>query len=168
MHGKLNVYVRSRNCCKLEPCGYPPTRIFVRDCCGNLVATADIPAGQAHAEIEVPPGCYVVDGDDSARCCPMLETIAVVGCGQTVCVNLIKGYHGLAWRFRLAFHKRAREIKIPEEEIVKVRELIQRTVEPIPLEEREYISEEEFEERMKITADEYEDILRDTKPLIVG
>lgn len=89
---KLNIWVRDENCkiLKLEVEG--GDWVDVRNCRGELVKHVPIPLGEAHVEIEVPPGCYILGG----RICEMPkfneiidQTMVIVGCNQELCVNLI-------------------------------------------------------------------------------
>lgn len=70
--------------------------VSVMDCSGNLIKDRlPVPVGeQAHLEIEIPPGCYIVQGHVCGETVNPVngetnKAIVMVGCNQEVCVNLI-------------------------------------------------------------------------------
>jgi hypothetical protein len=89
---KLNIWVRDETCkvLNLEVEGFD--WVDVKSCQGELIKRVYLPLGEAHVEIEVPPGCYILGGN----ICEMPkfnetidQTMVIVGCGQELCVNLI-------------------------------------------------------------------------------
>jgi hypothetical protein len=95
---KLSVWFRFENC---GP--FPNLRnvegfdwVKVWDCTGNLIAAKTVPLGpQAHVEIEIPPGCYIVQGHVCGeRTDPPIndytnKAMVSVGCDEVKCVNLM-------------------------------------------------------------------------------
>jgi hypothetical protein len=93
---KLNVWIRDEKC-KPFKWGPSPTWNFleVRYCDGELFTKVDpVPVGKANVEVEVPPGCYIVQ----AHVCVhdklnineyTTKAIVRACCGQEVCVDLI-------------------------------------------------------------------------------
>jgi hypothetical protein len=65
--------------------------VRIETCTGDFIKKVTIPAGQAHVEIEVPPGCYRVSGHVCERGTNEYTDTAMVmaGCNQKLCVNLI-------------------------------------------------------------------------------
>lgn len=89
---KLNIWLRDEKCrpYKIQtPLG---DRIFINNCMGERVKLVpDIPVGEAHVEVEVPPGCYVVQGHvcEHGTNDYTDKAIVIAGCNQELCVNLI-------------------------------------------------------------------------------
>ena len=89
---KLNIWLRDERCKpfkiqRQDGLDY----VTVMNCAGEVVQTADVPVGEAHIELKVPPGCYVIQGH---VCEPGINTftdkaIVIAGCGQELCVDLI-------------------------------------------------------------------------------
>lgn len=93
---KLNVWIRDENCRVVVNKTETPQWdwVEVRNCMGDLVKHVDLGVGEAHVEIEVLPGCYVVQG----HICMQPEAtfngdtdkaMVVAGCNQELCVDLI-------------------------------------------------------------------------------
>lgn len=80
---RINVWIRNpKNCNVLTVKGVA----FVRVCCGEVTNKVDIVDG--HADItDLPPGCYVVGAEFEGG--KAKETMVIVNCGDTACVNLI-------------------------------------------------------------------------------
>ena len=112
--GKINVWIREPDDCTVYPLeGYA----WAQPCCvKNEEAFYSAKLENGHAMLEVPPGCYIVDGGWTPGCCGTAkETMVIVSCEQTVCVNLIRDYAGDLSVKRLAsIMNHAREAKIPE------------------------------------------------------
>lgn len=81
---RINVWIRDpKNCNVLRVNG----KAWVRSCCGRETKDAELVDG--HADItDLPPGCYVVYAEFEGGIAK--ETMVVVNCGDTACVNLIK------------------------------------------------------------------------------
>ncbi len=117
---KLNVWFRDEQCrpFKIQRPGLD--YVIISNCIGEEVQRADVPVGKAHIEMEVPPGCYVVHGH---VCEPGIndftdKAIAIVGCGQEVCVNLIvPKVRTCVVRGLNAFIREARLLNIPQPDI---------------------------------------------------
>jgi hypothetical protein len=105
--------------------------VEVRNCMGELLeinpgSTAptrvEVPVGEAHVEVEVPPGCYVVQGH---VCEPDRnindftdKAIVMAGCNQELCVDLIVPYvRTCASRDLHPFVREALRANLPENDI---------------------------------------------------
>ena len=93
---RLNVWLRDENLSviinKLEKPQWD--WVEVRNGMRELVKRVDLPVGETHVEIEVPPGCYEVQGHVCLW--PLLalnnfsdKAVVVVGNNEELCVNLI-------------------------------------------------------------------------------
>jgi hypothetical protein len=93
---RLNVWIRDENCKVLKNAVSDPMLdwVGVYDCMGNEIAKATIPAGDAHLEIAVPPGCYIVKGHicqwPEGKINNSTDRVMVMACcGDVLCVDLI-------------------------------------------------------------------------------
>jgi hypothetical protein len=97
-NAKLDIWLRDEKCrpypilaSSFEAHDY----VIVKNCMGeNVTPKIPIPEKSAHVEVEVPPGCYIIEGnvcENDARGYRNGDTdraIVIVGCGQVECVNL--------------------------------------------------------------------------------
>lgn len=129
-YGIINVWIREPNDCSVsEMRGIA----WARPCC-NTEELYQKPLENGHAELEVPPGCYIVDAGWPPGCCGRAkETVVIVRCNETVCVNLIREYAGDPYASLVPLMTHAEEANIPKEEIDKfvgILEKIGKTVPP--------------------------------------
>jgi hypothetical protein len=130
---KLNVWFRDEKC---RPYYNKVNTIWdwvtVENCTGeSIIFQHPVPVGQAHVELEVPPGCYVVKGHVCGEADHINEAthwaIAIVGCGQEACVNLI--LPGVGTCVAQALHPIVQELvlqRVPDVEIARTSQLLMR------------------------------------------
>jgi hypothetical protein len=93
---RVNVWFRDEKC---RPY-YNKTNVpgwdwvTVTNCMGDVVVDKHpVPVNKANVELELPPGCYIVQGHVCGEEPGVNEftdkAIVIVGCGQEECVNLI-------------------------------------------------------------------------------
>jgi hypothetical protein len=123
---KLNVWIRDENCRVVVNKTQSPQWdwVEVKNCMQTLVKHVDLQVGEAHVEIEVPPGCYVVQG----HICMFPEVnfnnytdkaMVVAGCNQELCVDLIIPLVGTCvLRDLHPFIREALQARVPNPDIV--------------------------------------------------
>lgn len=117
---RLNIWLRSEECrpFKIQRPGLD--YVVVRNCMGDEVKRVDVPVGESHVEVEVPPGCYIAQGH---VCEPGIndytdKAMVMVGCNQELCVNLIvPKVRTCARRDLNAFVREARLARVQENDI---------------------------------------------------
>ena len=127
----LNVWLRDEKCRPFK-IDYPSERwdyVRIENCHGDFVKKVTMPAGQAHVEIEVPPGCYRVSGHVCERGTNEYTDTAMViaGCNQKLCVNLIvPSVETCAHNLAVALAAAATLADIPVTDIVTTTQTIMR------------------------------------------
>lgn len=164
-YGRINVWVRERDtCCVADMDGFAWVK-----CCCDQDKMIDTKLKNGHAELRVPPGTYIVDASWRPGCCgEAKETIAVVGCGETVCVNLIREWAGDPIPRIIAFSAHAKDAglsKAQREDLVKSLTAIANSV---PKEKIRYYSEAELKLKREVSDQEHKDILREYKKTLTG
>ena len=165
-YGKINIWVREPDDCTVsEMNGYA----WARPCCSrnrDLIYETTLQMG--HAEIVVPPGCYVVDAAWKPGCCGTAkETIAIVNCGETACVNLIREWGGDPSGIRLAaMMNHAKEAEIPEADLNMVMDLFSKLSKSLPDGKIRRLSEKELELKRSVSDDAHKKILDKLEPVI--
>jgi hypothetical protein len=81
--GKLNVWVRGPNCEVVDR----PGHLHVYNCQGIQVLMTWFEHG--HAEVVVPPGCYIIRAGVVWGNIYTDKTMVIVKCGEESCVNLV-------------------------------------------------------------------------------
>jgi len=81
--GKLNVWVRDKNCNVVDRTGH----LHIYNCQGNQVLVQWFHNG--HAEVTIPPGCYILKAGVLWGNIYTDKTMVVVKCGEEICVNLV-------------------------------------------------------------------------------
>lgn len=128
---KLNIWLRDEECKPVgkKECGY--VNIYhCRDQWTDLELSKPIPDEAANVELEVPPGCYMLQAcvrftESSDDCLFTEKVMVVVGCNQELCVNLIvPQMKTLSLRYVIPFIKEAKLKKIPERDIVAAAQTI--------------------------------------------
>ncbi|MBU1938094.1 hypothetical protein KKG05_11905 [bacterium] len=155
---KLNVWVRS-----IEHPFMPDSRltwwidIFV--CNWKPLEWCDktyyeIPTRCGHIEIDIPPGCYIVQARTASRGHHGYYssiTMVIAGCGETACVNLIPlplSKYGVQYNTALEFQ--AMIGNIPKELAKKALEANKAVIEHLPKDVFQF-EEEDLKEFMKRT-----------------
>ena len=160
-YGLLSVWVREpKNCSVVQSNGY----VWARNCCTwEELHVAELKNG--HAQFKVPPGCYIVDGVIHPGCCGTLkETMVIVKCDETVCVNLLREYRGDPIRSIKTYVAHAREAKIPEEEIEKFVRVLEKIAETAPKGEVRRYTKRELDLIEKVSDEAHKDILEKYRP----
>ena len=163
--GKINVWVREPDDCTVSAMnGYA----WAKPCCSKSNLIYQIALKNGHAEIEVPPGLYIVDAAWNPGCCGTAkETIAIVNCGETACVNLIREWSGDPSGIRLAaLMNHAREAKISEANIKILRETFESLSKKTPEGKIRMLSPKEFEIKLSVSDEVHKKILNEVGPLI--
>jgi len=118
---KLNIWLRDENCRPYKIQTALGDKIWIKNCMGETVEfVPDIPVGTAHVEVEVPPGCYIIQGH---VCEPGVndftdKAMVVVGCNQEQCVNLfVPKVRTCVERDLHPFVREARLVGVPDEDI---------------------------------------------------
>jgi len=83
---KLNIWVRYAKCCAVVD---KPGHLHIYDCCGNTVLEPGWVINHGHAEVQIPPGCYVVVAGMYGGNIYTERAMVIVRCGEDACVNLI-------------------------------------------------------------------------------
>lgn len=122
-YAKLNIWLRDEKCrpYKIQT-ATPGDTISITNCMDGLVEKVVVPVGEAHVEVEVAPGCYIVQG---YVCEPQPigneftdKAMVIAGCNQELCVNLIVPTVRTCVKEGLnAFVRAARFVRVPEHEI---------------------------------------------------
>ncbi len=165
--GKINVWIREPDDCTVsEMDGYA----WARPCCARnnpKIYQAELING--HAEIEVPPGCYIVDASWKPGCCgDAKETVVTVDCGETVCVNLIREWAGEPIRRITSFVNHAIEAKIPKEKIDGIVEILKTIAETVPESKRRYFTDKMFEMKREVSDDAHRKVLAQYESILKG
>jgi hypothetical protein len=81
---KLNIWVRDKNCRVIKRTGH----LHIYNCLGEEVFTGWV-IKDGHAEVEIPPGCYIVRAGMRGGNIYSDRAIAIVRCEDSACINLI-------------------------------------------------------------------------------
>ncbi len=167
--GVINVWIREPDDCSVyEGDG----TAWASPCCNKKkIYQGKIEKG--HAQIEVPPGCYIVDARVWPGCCGSAkETMAIVKCEETVCVNLIREYAGGAIKALPAIiaHARGAKIKgakIPQKDIQTVVDVLEIVANAVPAGKVGTLSAEEYAIIEEVSDDEHKEILNSVRSIVV-
>jgi hypothetical protein len=119
--GRLNIWIRDKHCKVFDARGY----VTIKTCDGKVLEWCGENYGRVwlncgHAEVKVPPGCYIVrarvcyhhNNDDTDR------AMVIVGCDEDACVNLIAPtFHQCVRAVVPPFLRIARELDMPEKDV---------------------------------------------------
>ena len=164
--GKINVWIREPDDCTVSDMnGFA----WAKPCCArnrNLIYQAPLKMG--HAELDVPPGCYIVDAAWTPGCCGTAkETIAIVNCGETACVNLIREWAGDVSGIRLAsMINHAREAKLPEANIRIVMDVFDKVAKTLPEGKVRQLTPNEFEIKKSVSDEAHKKVLSELEGMI--
>ena len=164
---KINVWIREPDDCTVaEMDGFA----WARTCCAsNSKKLYQAKLRNGHAEIEVPPGCYIVDASWRPGCCgDAKETMVIVDCGETVCVNLIREWAGVPIRRLTSLVNHATEANIPREKIDEMVKILVEIANTVPEEKRMYFSEKELSLRREVSDDSHRKILEQYESILRG
>lgn len=163
---KINIWIREPDDCTVSDVnGFA----WAKPCCArnrNLIYQTPIKMG--HAELEVPPGCYIVDAIWVPGCCGTAkETIAIVNCGDTACVNLIREYAGDPTGVRLvSLINHAREAKVPEANIQVLKDVFDKIAKAIPEGKISRLTQKEFDLKRSVSDETHKKILSELEAMI--
>lgn len=82
--GKLNIWVRNTACEVVDRAGH----LHVYNCHGKLILPITW-FQHGHIEVQVPPGCYIVQAGVVYGNIYTDRTMVIVRCGEDICVNLV-------------------------------------------------------------------------------
>jgi hypothetical protein len=128
---KLNVWLKDEECKPIgkKECGY--VNIYhIRDQLADLELSKPVPNDATNVELEVPPGCYILQAcvrfaESTGDCTFTDKMMVVVGCNQDLCINLIvPQIRTLSLRYVIPFIREAKMKKIPDREIVAAAQTI--------------------------------------------
>ena len=162
-YGLLNVWVREpENCSVSDMDGYA----WARPCC-NQRKIYQVELKNGHAEIKVPPGCYIVDAAWRPGCCGTAkETIAIVKCNETVCVNLIREWAGDPRRRYVAFSSHGKAAGLEEKEIGELIAKLEKIAESVPKGKIRSYTEDELTILEKVSDKEHKELLDKYRSLL--
>lgn len=163
-YGTINVWIREPDDCSVaNMSGFA----WAKPCC-NQEIIYDVPLANGHAEIKVPPGCYIVDAGWPPGCCGYAkETVAIVGCNETVCVNLIREWVGDPYRRIIAFSIHGKKAGIPEKDIEILVKNLEKIAGTVPEGKIRKYTEKELAILEKISDKEHKEMLDKHRPLLV-
>ena len=164
--GKINVWIREPDDCTVYPLnGYA----WAQPCCTkNERAFYSAKLEKGHATLEVPPGCYIVDAAMKPGCCGTVkETMVIVNCEQTVCVNLLREYAGdLSVRRIASIMNHAREAKVPEAKIKELTAILVKIADAEPKGKIRALTQNELKLKREISDASHKKILDELAYLI--
>ncbi len=163
-YGKINVWIREPDDCSVADMrGFA----WARACCSQKIVAQE-PLEKGHAELTVPPGCYIVDASWQPGCCGTAkETIAIVTCNETVCVNLIREWAGDPYKSLTAYAVHGKAAGIPEAEIKKLADILEKVGKTVPEGKTRKYSEEELAIIEKVADKEHKEMLNKFRPLLL-
>lgn len=164
-YGLLSVWVREPNDCSVVK---ENGEVVARGCCGDEWHKAKLKEG--HAQFNVPPGCYIVDASLEPGCCgyPVKETMVIVKCNETVCVNLLREYAGDPIRSIIPFAIHGREAGIPDEEIEKLVGILEKIAETVPKGKVKRYTERELALIEKVSDKAHKEVLDKYRSRLLG
>lgn len=119
-------------------------------------------------QIEVPPGCYIVDATWRPGCCGQVkETVVIFDCGEPICANLIREYAGEPVSRLPSLVNHAREADIEEDKITEMISLIEKIAGTVPVEKIRRFSKKEFEIKRGVSDDAHLRTLDQLKSIII-
>lgn len=78
--GEISIWLRNKDCSVAKDVSGV---VSLRTCCGEEMPKQKIENG--HAQLSVPPGCYVVEGETKRGKLPPI--MVIVKCDEAVCLN---------------------------------------------------------------------------------
>lgn len=164
-YGVINVWVREPDDCSISKSMNGIA--WAKPCCDKETIYQESLV-EGHAEIRVPPGCYIVDAGWPPGCCGYAkETVAIVGCNETVCVNLIREYTGDPYRRMVAFSVHGRQAGISEKDIETLMRNMEKIAGTVPEGKVRKYTEKEFDILEKVSDKEHKAILNKYRTLLV-
>lgn len=164
-YGMINVWVRERNdCCVADMNGFAWAQ-----CCSNPENIIETELKSGHAELRVPPGCYIVDASWQPGCCgDAKETIVIVGCGETACVNLIREWAGDPIARITAFAAHGPEAGLSDNQIDDLVATLNKIAKTVPPERLKYYSQKELEIRSRVSDEAHKKNLDKFSSILTG
>jgi hypothetical protein len=83
---KLDIWIRDAKCCSVID---KPGHLHVYNCCGQPVLAPGWVINHGHAEVQIPPGTYIVVAGVLGGNLYTERAMVIVRCGEEACVNLI-------------------------------------------------------------------------------
>ena len=163
-YGLINIWIREPDDCSVSLVkGFA----WARACCSQKIVAHE-PLENGHAELKVPPGCYIVDAMWQPGCCGTAkETIVIVRCNETVCANLIREWAGSPYKSLTAFAAHGAKAGIPEPEIKRLVDLLDKVGKTVPESKVRKYSEEELAIIEKVSDKEHKEILGKFRPILL-
>lgn len=163
-YGLINVWLREPDDCSVSDVkGFA----WALTCCSYQMVAQE-PMEKGHAELRVPPGCYIVDAYWEPGCCGTAkETVAIVGCNETVCVNLIREWVGDPYKSLIAYTIHGKAAGIPEAEIKKLADILEKVGKTAPERKVRKYSEKELEFIERVSDKEHKEVLKKLRPLLL-
>ncbi len=127
--------------------------------------SADLRNG--YAEIEAPPGNYIVTAVTAPGCCGCCPRAQVVFTGEPVYANLIREYSGDIYSRLPSLVNHAREARIDEKKINEMTQLLVKIGKSVPEEKLIRFSKEELELRREVSDESHLETLKQLEPYIM-
>ena len=164
-YGLINIWIREPDgCCISKMNGYAWAK-----CCANQQIVAQTPLRNGHAELKVPPGCYIVDAAYRPGCCGTAkETVAIVNCGQTACVNLIREYAGNPVRSIVAFAAHGPKAGLTKAKVNDLVRSLRAIAKTVPKEKMAFYTDEEIALKRKVSDKTHQALLTRYKKVLTG
>jgi len=165
--GKIYVWIREPDDCSIAKVnGIAWARPCSDISVDPRIYQTDLKEG--YAEIEVPPGCYVVDAAWQPGCCGNAkETVVIFDCGEPVCAHLIREYAGEPISRFPSLVDHAREANIEEEKITEMINLLEKIASTVPGEKIRRFSEKEFELKRAVSDEPHLRTLKQLESIII-
>lgn len=163
-YGHLSVWIREPDDCTVTK---KNGIVWAWACCNHdEVYEKEIVNG--HAQFDIPPGCYIVDARVEPGCCGMVkETMVIVKCDETVCVNLLREYGGDPYKSIIPLAIHAEEAKISKEEIEKFVGILEKVGKTIPERKVRKYTEKELGFIEKISDKGHKEVLKKYRPVLL-
>lgn len=163
-YGTINVWIREPDDCSVADVnGYA----WARACCSQKIVDRK-PLKNGHAELTVPPGCYIVDAAWRPGCCGTAkETVVIIKCNETVCVNLIREWAGDPYKSLTAYVHHGKKAGIPKAEIDRFLGTLDRIGKTVPGRKVRKYTEDEIAILGEVSDPEHEKILKEYRQFVL-
>lgn len=156
-YGSINVWIREpKDCSVSDVNGYA----WASACCSQKIVDYK-PLENGHAELTVPPGCYIVDAWWRPGCCGTAkETVVIVGCNEKVCANLIREWAGDPYKSIIGYASHGKAAGISDAEIDKLVGILEQIGKTVPERKVRKYTEEEIALIEKVSDKEHKELLK--------